>query len=119
MQTALKMTAIRVSTPKIPFSFGAAPFLCELLPEDWPMIPEIKSPTEVPVEEGAALSFFAFFALSALETTEVDSASSFSSGTSGSVGSMYVSRSDENATAAATQTIGVRVSINRTMTPAK
>ena len=38
---------------------------------------------------------------------------------SGSVGSTYVSRSVEIAIAAATHTTGVKVSIRRTMTPAK
>lgn len=76
----------------------------------------------------AAAAFFAFFdeGVEGVAGTSpvvaplgVDPASLGPSEASGSVGSIYVSKSVERATDEATHTTGVRVSIRRTMTPAK
>src|SRR6266702_4436831 len=102
--SAFMITAARVSSPKIPRCAGLAFFV-----EEGPdvTISVRSSATDAP-DAGAAtdLSFF--------------DASTFSlSGTSGSVGSIYVSKTLDRATAADTHTIGVSVSISRTITPAK
>lgn len=114
MPRALNTTRARLSRPKIPRDL-------EPVPEG---VMAARRPDATP--GSAAAAFLAFLldpaSLGAEEAVvaEVPSVTgAAASETSGSMGSMYVSKSDEKATAAATQTTGVRVSMRRTMTPAK
>lgn len=95
--------------------------------------PETSSPIAPPDAAAVLLSllFFAFLEEAAAEGVVVRDAPSGRSvvvvcfgdslgcATSGSLESRYVSRREDKAIAEATQTTGVRVSIRRTMTPAK
>ena len=114
MPRALNTTRPRVSRPKIPRDLGPDP--------EGAMAARMPDPTP----GSAAAGFLGFLldpvslaaaAAPAAEPPSVGDAAA--SEASGSTGSMYVSKSDEKATAAATQTTGVSVSIRRTMTPAK
>lgn len=117
MPRALMMTARRVSRANIPLFLGVSPFLVGV-------VAETRSLSALDVDDwaAAAAAFLDFLVApgdDALEPVALESSFFTSSVSSGCVGSMYVSRRDEKATAAETQTTGVKVSMRRTMTPAK
>jgi hypothetical protein len=116
---ALARTVRRVSNPKMPFCLGCPTFT--------PTISEMSSPTVALDAEllVVVFSLFAFLGVTeavlstAVDVDDVPGTSLIVSGVSGSVGSIYVSRTEDRATAAVMQTTGVSVSIRRTITPAK
>jgi hypothetical protein len=102
--SVFRITAPRVSSPIIPRHVG----LDFLLPEDPGVIASARSSATDALGRAVAVDL-SFFAASTLSPSNV----------SGTVGSIYVSKMLESATAAETHTIGVSVSISRTITPAK
>ncbi len=113
MPIVLRTTTRRESNPKIPLDLEG--FLAD----------DALSSTLGVGDSAVAAALFAFFVEGVEGTSmvvvllEVDPASLGPSEASGSVGSIYVSNSVERATDEATHTTGVRVSIRRTITPAK
>jgi hypothetical protein len=116
MNITLPITVTRVSSPKIPNFRGVVDLAAV------PLLELGVKREEMPFAGGALAAFFLSFfegVTAPGEASPLLALSSSSSAVSGTVGSMYTSSMLETAMAAATQTTGVRVSMRRTMTPAK